>query len=85
MTAKPFFKTAILYGKVEISSWLEYKDGKFIGMGGATYYDKDGNVTGHSVSPTGLVIDLDNGNMQATPKRQSRLRRILSRWFGCYS
>lgn len=48
----------VLYGHVDINSWIEWDGEKFIGMGSKTVYDRDGNITEHSVTPTGSSIKI---------------------------
>jgi hypothetical protein len=47
-----------LYGRVEVSSWLEFDGTKYVGMGMKTVYDRDGNVVERGEpQPTGLVAE----------------------------
>ena len=46
----------VLYGHVEIRSWIEFDGRKYIGMGSKSTYDKDGKITDFKIEPTGLTM-----------------------------
>jgi len=52
------FKVTMIYGHVDLLSWLEWDGEKVIGMGSKTAYNSDGQITEHSVSPTGCSIKI---------------------------
>ena len=49
------FKVDVIFGHVELRSWIEFDGEKFIGMGSCTKYDRDGKIESHKVEPSGLV------------------------------
>jgi hypothetical protein len=52
----PLVKMEIWFGHVELRSWIEYDAvrERFIGMGEARHYDKDGLLVSCSRGPTGM-------------------------------
>ena len=48
-------KVDILYGHIELRSWIEFDGEKYVGMGMKKTFDKDGNLKDCEVRPTGLV------------------------------
>jgi hypothetical protein len=41
---KPTFKADIVLGHIKIETFYRFRDGKMIGCGRATHYDKDGKI-----------------------------------------
>ena len=52
------FKVTVIYGHVDVLSWLEWDGEKFVGMGSQTTYGRNGQITEHSVSPTGCCMKI---------------------------
>lgn len=48
-------RCSVVFGHVEVRSWIEYDQGRFVGMGSATHYDREGKIIAHNVRPTGVV------------------------------
>lgn len=49
------YRWTVKYGHVKVRSWIEYRDGKLIGMGSKVEYDANGNLVAYSEVETGLV------------------------------
>ena len=52
---EPTYKIEILWGHVEIRSWIEFDGDKYIGMGSKKTFDENGKLVAYDESPTGLV------------------------------
>lgn len=65
--------SAIKYGYVVINSWLKFDGEKFIGMGATTEFDRNGNITKHTVKESGLIATFEKA-----PKKITFLRRFLT-------
>lgn len=57
MSEEITFNAKMLYGFVDVRSWIEFDGEKYIGMGMKTVYDHAGNVVERTApKPTGVVM-----------------------------
>lgn len=55
--SEPTYKFEPIFGRVEIDSWLEWRDGKLVGMGRRREYNEAGElVFASEPQPTGVSL-----------------------------